>query len=208
MRVRIAYPAGHQRPAAPVHAFNHGLKPRRADRQRDTSTPPPAAAAGRWLRRDPQLLRNHQGRPVLTCSQRSRQPRRPGSRTPGPAASWRCHLNAGRAGRGRTPAGQMNTPAPRAPAPVRSGQCGQSVGRPLAAGRWPQILPSWPGWLCSLCRLCRQFHFILEIHFPAAFFQAAPAHRTKEIRTKTAGIVRNLVRKIAKVLIISVSCGA
>lgn len=133
MRVRIAYPAGHQRPAAPVHAFNHGLKPRRADRQRDTSTPPPAAAAGRWLRRDPQLLRNRQGRPVLACSQRSRHPRRLGSWTPGPADSWRCHLNAGRAGRGRTPAGQMNTPAPRAPAPVRSGQCGQSVGRPLAA---------------------------------------------------------------------------
>ena len=153
------------------------------------------ATSSSWPRRDPQLLRNRRGRPVLACSQRSSHP---AARDPGhlgrrqlalPPQRWKGEP-------GRTPAGQMDK---------MNAQRPRAHGQPPAGRRSARLAG---GWLCSLCRKCRQFHFILEIHFPAAFFQAAPAHRTKEIRTKAAGNVRILVRKNRKTLIISVSCGA
>lgn len=195
MRARIAYRAQHGRTPAPSCAPSRLQSRLEGPKGRPPAGHLNATSSSCWPRRDPQLLRNRRGRPVLACSQRSSHP---AARDPGhlgrrqlalPPQRWKGEP-------GRTPAGQMDK---------MNAQRPRAHGQPPAGRRSARLAG---GWLCSLCRKCRQFHFILEIHFPAAFFQAAPAHRTKEIRTKAAGNVRILVRKNRKTLIISVSCGA
>jgi hypothetical protein len=62
--------------------------------------------------------------------------------------------------------------------------------------------------LCRKCRKCSIFQNLLDFLSRAAFPGRTTTTQGKKKRTKTAGIVRNLVRKNANLLKISVSCGA
>lgn len=197
MRTRIAYRAQHGRTPAPSCAPSRLQSRLEGPKGRPLAGHLNATSSSCWPRRDPQLLRNRRGRPVLACSQRSSHPRRAGSWTPGPppAGAATSTLEGGAGQDTRRANGQDERPAP---ARACEGRAAAGAGQ----------LPRGTGWPCRLCRLCRQFHFILFFVSPPTFSGLHLHHRAKEIRTKAAGIVRILVRKFAKVLIISVSCGA
>ena len=116
-----------------------------------------ATSSSCWPRRDPQLLRNRRGRPVLACSQRSSHPRRAGSWKPGPppAGAATSTLEGGAGQDTRRANGQDERPAP---------------ARARAATRWPQICPAGRGLAVQFVQKVQAVSLYSRNSFPRRLF--------------------------------------